>query len=58
MYRNFMTKGAFYILSKDEHEADLDAIRNPQNADLIYMKLNSSQSERLELTTRGEKNHN
>lgn len=52
VYRNCLTKGAFLILQKYEHEADLEAMRNPENADLIYMKLNSAHAESLELISR------
>lgn len=52
VYRNFLTKGAFYLMQKDEHESDLEALRNPENADLTYMKLNNANMERLELTSR------
>jgi hypothetical protein len=53
LYKNFVTKGSYHIMQKDEHIADLDAIRNPNNAEFIYMKHNNSESEALELRTRG-----
>lgn len=52
-YKNFLLKGAYHLLQKDEHEADIDAIRNPSNADIIYMKHNSSEAERLDIVQRG-----
>jgi hypothetical protein len=53
VYRNFVTKGAYHIMQKDEHIADLDAIKNPGNAEIIYMKHNADEAEGLELRTRG-----
>ena len=58
VYRNFLTKGAYHIMQKDEHICDLDAIRNPTDADFIYMKHNSSEAERLDITNRGSKYYN
>ena len=54
-YRNFLLKGAYHILQKDEHIADIDAIRNPLESDIIYMKLSSREAERLDIAQRGSK---
>lgn len=51
-YENFLPKGMYHRLQKDEHESDLEAIRNPENADLIYMKNNSKEAENLGIATR------
>ena len=52
-YRNFLTKGMFHIMQQDKRAADLEAIRHHENADLIYMKQNNAEAERLELVSRG-----
>lgn len=54
-YENFLPKGQYHILQKDEHIADIEAIRNPENADVIYMKSNSMEAERLGIASRGSK---
>lgn len=51
-YENFLPKGMYHRLQKDEHESDLEAIRNPENADLIYMKNNSKEAENLGIVSR------
>ncbi|MDD4971907.1 MAG: hypothetical protein PHT07_20975 [Paludibacter sp.] len=56
-YKNFLSKGVYHLLQKDEHESDLQAIRHPEDADFIYMKNNSSEEERLELTSRGSSHY-
>jgi len=52
-YKNFLPKGTYHLLQKDEHESDLEAIRNPEDADFIYMKNNNAEAERLDLASRG-----
>lgn len=55
VYKNFLGKGVYHLLQKDEHESDLDAIRNHENADLIYMKNNNSEAEQLDIASRSAK---
>lgn len=52
-YRNFLLKGVYHLLQKDEHESDLEAIRHPDDADFIYMKNNNKEAEQLDVATRG-----
>lgn len=52
-YENFLSKGVYHLLQKDEHESDLEAIRSPENADLIYMKNNNREAENLGIASRG-----
>lgn len=56
-YENFLPKGTYHRLQKDEHESDLEAIRNPENADLIYMKNNSREAENLGIASRGAESY-
>jgi hypothetical protein len=51
-YRNFMTKGLYLTILKSKNEADMEAIKNHDQAEFIYMKLNNTVSERLDLITR------
>jgi Na+-translocating ferredoxin:NAD+ oxidoreductase RnfG subunit len=51
-YRNFLSKRAYLILQKNEHESDMEAIANPENSEFIYMKNNNKEAEQLEITTR------
>lgn len=51
-YENFLPKKVYHSLQKDEHVTDLDALRNPQDADLIYLKHNNVEAERLDIATR------
>jgi len=51
-YKNFLPKGTYHLLQKDEHETDLEALRNPEDADLIYMKHNNQEADRLDIATR------
>lgn len=46
-FDRFLTKDSYHQLQKDEHLSDIEAIQNPQNADVIYMRQNSRESEKL-----------
>ena len=52
-YRNFLPKNSYHQLQKDEHITDIEAIRNPEQSDLIYMKHNSLEAEKLDIRYRG-----
>ena len=54
-YRNFLSKRAYHLLQKYEHESDLEAIYNHQNAEFIYMKNNNKEAEQLDIVTRSGK---
>ena len=51
-YRNFLSKGVYHLLQKDEHESDQEAIANPANSAFIYMKNNNKEAEQLDLSSR------
>lgn len=53
VYKNFLPKGTYHLLQKDEHESDLEAIRNPDDADFVYMKNNNAEAEQLDIASRG-----
>ena len=53
-YKNFLPKNFYHQLQKDEHQADLEALKNPINAEFIYMKHNASEADRLDIRYRGE----
>jgi len=57
VYRNFILKGVYHLLQKDEHESDMEAIANPDNSAFIYMKNNSKEAEQLDLGTRSSTNY-
>jgi len=52
-YRNFLPKGLYHQLQKDEHLSDIEAIKQPINSDIIYMRHNNSEAERLDIRYRG-----
>ena len=52
VYRNFLTKGVYLTILKTKNEADLEALKNHEQAEFIYMKLNNTVAERLELISR------
>lgn len=52
-YKNFLPKGFYHQLQKDEHKADLEALKNPSNAEFIYMRHNDSEADRLDIRYRG-----
>ena len=43
----------YHQLQKDEHKADLEALKNPSNAEFIYMRHNDSEADRLDIRYRG-----
>lgn len=53
---DYLTKGTYIYLQSQSHEADVEAIRNPSNADLIYNKEINTAAETLEFISRGSKN--
>lgn len=52
LYRNFMTKGMYLTILKTKNEADMEAMKNHEQAEFVYMKLNNTVAERLELISR------
>ena len=50
---DFLTKGAYLLLQARSHDSDIEAIRNPSNADLIYNKQNNADAEVLDFISRG-----
>lgn len=52
VYRNFLPKGLYLTILKTKNESDLEAIKNHEQAEFIYMKLNNNIAERLDLITR------
>ena len=50
---DFLTKGTYLLLQARSHDSDIEAIRNPSNADLIYNKQNSADAEVLDFISRG-----
>ncbi|WP_159522893.1 hypothetical protein [Sunxiuqinia indica] len=44
---NFISRGNYVYLDNIEHSADVEAIRNPNNSDVIYFKFNNGLKELL-----------
>lgn len=53
--KDFITKSTYIFLQSQCHEADIEAIRNPQNSDLIYNKEIHEAAKYLEFVSRGGK---
>lgn len=53
-FQSFVTKPLFHRLQKDEHLTDIEAIKNPDDAELIYEKHNNVEADRLQVGYRGE----
>lgn len=51
--KDYLTKGTFLFLQNQCHEFDIDAIRNPNNADLIYNKEITEAAKALDYVSRG-----
>lgn len=49
----FLTKGTYLLLQARSHDSDIEAIRNPSNADLIYNRQNNTDKELLNFVSRG-----
>lgn len=52
----YLRKPTYHQLQKDEHLTDLEAIRNPKDADIIYQRHNAIEADRLEVSYRGGNN--
>lgn len=52
-YKNFLPKGLYHQLQKDEHLSDIEAIKEPGNSEVIYMRQNNTEAERLDIRYRG-----
>lgn len=52
-FESFVTKPLFHRLQKDEHLTDIEAIKNPDDAELIYEKHNNVEADRLQVGYRG-----
>ena len=46
-FERFITKDVYHSLQKDEHISDIEAIKNPDNSEIIYMRQNNRESEKL-----------
>ena len=56
-FSRFITKDQYHQLQKDEHVSDIEAVQNPENAEVIYMKQNNRESEKLGVSyNRGNSN--
>lgn len=55
-FETFVTKPLYHQLQKDEHLTDVNAIRNQNNAEIIYQQHNVVEADRLEVGYRGGNN--
>lgn len=52
-FETFVTKPLYHRLQKDEHLTDVEAIRNQNNAEIIYQQHNAVEADRLDIGYRG-----
>lgn len=49
-FDKFVTKEQLHKLQKDEHISDIEAIHNPENSEVIYMRQNIREAENLNVS--------
>lgn len=50
-FDRFITKDQYHQLQKEEHISDIEAVRNPENSETIYMRQNYKEAERLNVSS-------